>query len=443
VHTSPVVGLSVGATTLAAVTETRSITGEPVITRAGSPIRDFVGRVGDPVGIVAADGSRYSGAALLADALYELARTASSGRPPAHAAAVAYPAQWRPAAVDALGRALHRIPAWSSGPVLVPDYAAALSALREHPGLPTAGVVAVCDFGGSATTLTLVDAAEGCRLIGGSVRLADFSGDLVDRALLTHVLTGAGATPGGAGTLALGALARLRAGCRAAKERLSTQTVATVPGEPAGVRGDLRITRPELDAIIGERLTGFLAALSDTLQRNGIALTELAAVASVGGMAAVPAVTTTLSEQLRVPVITVRRPALAAATGAALHAAAATADVGATVLSPVLSRPEPVQLALAWSHAPDVPDVVPQLSTRRPGRPQPRPQAGFVRTPASSGLDRTPWHRAPLAVAAATLAVIAGAGGATVLALRAAPALPAPNVPTAQNPAQPAPVAAG
>jgi hypothetical protein len=442
VRTSPVVGLSVGATTLAAVTETRSITAQPVITRAGIPIRDFVGRVGDPVGIVAADGSRYSGAALLADALYELARTASAGRPLPQAAAVAYPAQWRPAEVEALGRALRRIPDWSSGPVLVPDYAAALTALREHPGLPTAGVVAVCDFGGSATTLTLVHVADGCRLVGGSVHLADFSGDLVDRALLTHVLSGAGATPGGAGTLALGALTRLRNGCREAKERLSTQSVATVPGEPAGVRGDIRITRPELDAIIREPMTGVVAALAETLQRNGIALTDLVAVASVGGMAAVPAVTAALSERFRVPVITVPRPALASATGAALHAAAATADVGATVVGPVRSRPEPVQLALAWSHAPEVPDVVPQLSNRRPGRPQPRPQVDFARTPAPSGRERTPWYRTPLAVAAATLAVIAGAGGATVLALRAAPALPAPSVPTTQSPAQPEPVVA-
>ena len=315
VHTSPVVGLSVGVTTLAAVTETRSITGRPVVTRAGSPIRDFVGRVGDPVGIVAADGSRYSGAALLADALYELARSASAGRPLPQAAAVAYPAQWRPAEVEALGRALRRIPEWSSGPALVPDYAAALTALREHPGLPRAGVVAVCDFGGSATTLTLVHVADGCRLVGGSVHLADFSGDLVDRALLTHVLSGAGATPGGAGTLALGALTRLRNGCREAKERLSTQTVATVPGEPAGVRGDIRITRPELDAIIRESMTGVMAALVESLQRNGIELTELVAVASVGGMSAVPAVTAALSERFRVPVITVPRPALASATG--------------------------------------------------------------------------------------------------------------------------------
>ena len=435
-HNGPVVGLSVGATTLAAVTETRSITGRPVISRGGWRIDDFVHRVGDPVGADDADGSLHSGAALLADALYELARTAASGRPVPHAAAVAYPAQWRPAEVEALGRALRRIPAWSAGPVLVADYAAALTALRERPGLPMAGVVAVCDFGGSATTLTLVDAAGECRLIGEPMRYPEFSGDLIDRALLTHALTAAGAVPGGTGTSSIKALTRLRAECREAKERLSTQTVVTMPGAPAGVRGDIRITRAELDGIVRAPLTGVAGALHDALRRNGIAVTDLVAVASVGGMAAVPAVTTTLSEQLRVPVITARRPALAAATGAALHAAGATVHTGATRIIRGRGQPGPPAPALAWSQASEVPELLPQLPERRP---DPRPRVDFRSEPAPSGVGRTPWHHKPLAVAAAVLAVVAGAGGATALALRADAA---PGVNTSQTPAPAGPAGA-
>jgi len=77
VPTSPALGLSVGTSTLAAVTPDRTVAGPPVINRAGYPIDDFVPRVGDPVGIVAADGSLHSAAALLADALREIARTAA------------------------------------------------------------------------------------------------------------------------------------------------------------------------------------------------------------------------------------------------------------------------------------------------------------------------------------------------------------------------------
>lgn len=444
---SPALGLSIGTTTLAAVTADRAVTGRPVVNRCGFPIADFVHRVGDPVGIVALDGSVHTGAALLADALYELARSVMSGRPVSPSVAVSYPANWRPAAVEALGRELRRIPAWSAGVRLIPDYAAALTVLRESPGLPTRGVIVVCDFGAAATTLTSVD-ADGMTLIGEPVRYPDFGGDLIDRSLLAQVLTVAGVTPGATGTTAIGALTRLRDECREAKERLSTQTVATVAGAPAGARSDIRITRAELDDVTRGPLTGVVTAVADMLQRNDIAPAEVVAVASVGGMAAVPVVTTTLSEQLRVPIITVHEPALAAARGAMVRAAGDGGDEAATVLTgaavqPESGRPEPEQPARAWSNAADIPDVVPQLSSRKAGRPQLRPRLDFVGEPASAGPDRPPWHRKPLTLAAAVLAVVAGAGVATAVALRAdtsaTPALPGPSVstPPASAPAGP------
>jgi actin-like ATPase involved in cell morphogenesis len=432
--TSSALGLSIGTATLAAVTSGRAVTGRPVITRGGWVLDDFVHRVGDPVGIVAPDGSVHTGAALLAGALHELARSASAGRPIPDTATVAYPAHWRPAAADALGRAVRRIPAWSRGVVLVPDHAAALTALRANPGLPGRGVIAVCDFGAGSTTLTLVDAGNG--IIGEPVRFPDFSGDLIDRALLSHVLTLAGVMPGTTGTSSIKALTRLRAECRDAKERLSTRTATAVAGAPAGARGDIRITRPELDDLVRGPLAGVVTALLDTMRRNGIAPADLAAVASVGGMAAVPAVTATLSEQLRVPVITTRRPALAAATGAALSASRATTHTAATLISPARNQPEPTAAGVAWSHAPDVPDVVPQRSARRP---DPRPRVDFAVEPAQSAVERTPWHRKPLVVAVAVLAVVAGAGGVTALALQAgdtaAPAVSSPSGSPTQAPA--------
>jgi actin-like ATPase involved in cell morphogenesis len=433
--TPQALGLSIGTTTLAAVTADRAVTGRPAINRAGWLLDDF----GDPVGIVAPDGSVHTGAALLAEALHEVARSATAGCPLPESVAVAYPAHWRPVAVHALGRALRRIPAWSSGVVLVPDHAAALTALRENPGIPERGVIAVCDFGASVSTLTLVDASDG--ILGEPVRYPDFSGDLIDRALLSHVLTAAGATPGATGTSAIKALTRLRTECREAKERLSTLTATTVPG----VRGDIRVTRPELDEIVREPLVGVVDAVQDALRRNGISPSDLVAVASVGGMAAVPAVTTTLSDMLRVPVVTARRPALAAATGAALRAARPAGQTSATVITPAHNQPESSAPALAWSHAPDVPDFVPQLSSRPAESADPRPRVDFVPQDAPPGDERQPWYRKPLVVAAAVLAVVAGAGGATAVALRAdTAASPArPSVITTEPPAPVSPVADG
>jgi hypothetical protein len=437
----PAVGLSVGATTLTAVIADRVVSGRPVVIRAGLPIDDFVDRVGDPIGIVAADGSVHSGAALLAEALHELARTTAAGRPVPAAVAVAYPGHWGQQAVNALRRALGRVQPWS-GPsaqlTLMPDYAAALAALRSDPELPNRGVVAVCDFGATATTITLVDLATATEPVGAPLRYPDFCGDGVDRALLTHVLATAGVTPGSTGTSAIGPLIRLREECRAAKERLSAHTVTAVPGRPAGLRGDIRLTRPELDDIIRTPLAGVPAAVQDMLHRNGIGPTALAAVVSVGGGAAIPAVTTTLSAHLRVPVITRRKPALAAAVGAARMAHDAGQHPEETGIAPADPAPAPV----AWSEASDIPDLVPLPWPKPPKSAAVWPRPRFAAAPARAPSPATPWHHRPIVVAAAALMVIAGAGGATALALRGdrgvTPAAPASSVP-AEVPAAAAP----
>src|SRR6201997_2667569 len=99
-------GLSIGATNLAAVTADLAIMRKPVLTlyrqrppevgvpsenprldERGLVITDFVDRVGDPVGIVAADGSMHRSEALVADGLRALAYAATGGRTlPANAA---------------------------------------------------------------------------------------------------------------------------------------------------------------------------------------------------------------------------------------------------------------------------------------------------------------------------------------------------------------------
>ncbi|EUA65771.1 proline rich domain protein [Mycobacterium xenopi 4042] len=91
-------GLSIGATNLAAVTAERAVTRKPVLTlyqgrspevgvpaenpnltEPGLVITDFVDRVGDPAGIVAADGTTHRGETLVAEALRALAYAATGG----------------------------------------------------------------------------------------------------------------------------------------------------------------------------------------------------------------------------------------------------------------------------------------------------------------------------------------------------------------------------
>ena len=262
--------------------------------------------------------------------------------------------------------------------VLVSDATAALTALQDDPGVPTRGVIALCDFGGTGTSITLVDADAGYAPLAPTVRHTDLSGDLIDQALLTHVINdlSAAGSIDLSGTSAIGSLTALRAQCRGAKERLSTESVTSLMADVPGHRGEVRLTRNELDDAIRQPVADFAGVLQDTLQRNGVR--ELAAVASVGGGARIPIVTTTLSEHFRVPVITNGQPELTAAIGGGLTAvrgtvedgqtamaAAASSAAAATAMAPELAAPADEMAptgefgALAWSDANDVPEVAP------------------------------------------------------------------------------------
>ncbi len=315
-------------------------------------LRGFVERVGDPVPIVASDGSAYRGETLLTLGLDAMARSVGAEPPPA--VVVAAPAYWGPAAIGALRGALRTNPTLSPGgapPLIISDATAALAALQADPGLPARGVVALCDFGAGGTSITLADAGANLAPIGETLRVAEFSGDQIDQALLNHVLAGFDSASRGdtTGTAAVGPLTRLREECRLAKERLSTDVATTVPTELPGYRSDVRLTRAELEDVTSEPLEVFLDALGDALERNGIPGTSLAAVATVGGGAAMPLVSQRLSGALRVPVITSPGPGLLAATGAALLAARGTAPDSPTSIA-VAAADAPTGLApAAWA----------------------------------------------------------------------------------------------
>ena len=292
----------------------------PALNQPGVVLSGFVERVGDPVPLVAEDGSSHRAERVLVEALDAMANTVGGGQP----VAVAVPAHWGPAVIGALRGALRDKPNLSPGGVpaaLVPDSVAALTALSAAPGLP-AGIIALVDLGGSGTSITLAEASTTLAPIGETIRYADFSGDQIDQAVLNHVIAGVAdannADP--AGTAAVGSLARLRDESRLAKERLSAETATAVPVDLPGFASDVRLTRTELDNLIAGPLAGLLAAIGESLQRNNIAPAALAAVATVGGGAAIPLVTQRLSEQFRVPVITTPQSQLNVAAGAALLA---------------------------------------------------------------------------------------------------------------------------
>ena len=453
-------GLSIGATNLAAVTADLAIIRKPVLTlyrqrppevgvpsenpsldQPGLVITDFVDGVGKPVGIVAADGSVHRSEGLVADALRALAYTATGGRALPEHIAVTYPAHWPSKAVDTLGAALGWVSQWTK-PVhpllLIPDAAATLVAVKANPGVPARGTVAVCDFGGSGSSITLMDAAN-YQAVAPTVRHDDFSGDMIDQALLTAVMANMPGTGSfdPSGKSAIGSLRRLRAGCRSAKEQLSSSTVTTFTDDLTGVRGDIRLTKDELDEAIRESLNNFVALLDETLQRNGIR--DLVAVVSVGGGANIPLVTTTLSGHLRVPVVTTPRPQLTAAVGGALKVMPGSADNGATavIAAASVTAPAPAMAtarawpskrkrtvttsttstaqavrapgmmpALAWARTGGDPSTLPASNFEQPESPPPEPEKPVIR-----------WYRRPTVAIAGTMVASVLVGTLLAIAL--------------------------
>ncbi|MGV0835272.1 Hsp70 family protein [Mycolicibacterium thermoresistibile] len=452
------IGLSVGATNLTAVIVGRTalmrtpvvtryphrppevgVPGEnPNLTERGVIITDFVDRVGDPVGIVAPDGTTHLGEAVLTDALLALWRTVAPTGAAPEPVAISHPAHWHPAAVEALRGRLAAVPEFAAAPLL-PDAAVALTALQHDPGLPTRSVIALCDFGGTGTSITFADAADGFRPLAPTVRYVELSGELIDQALLNYVLadlTAAGAADM-SGTSAIGSLSRLRAQCRTAKERLSTAAVTTLATDLAGPHRELRLTRDELDAVLRPPFDEFLTALHDTMERHGIRPADLAAVATIGGGARIPLITTALSERFRVPIVTHPQPDLTAAIGAGLTAvrgvSAGPLGDGATQLAaaapagmdqddtqlwqgdePTGVDPAAAAPALAWSQADDIPEVY----APEPAVPDARPDIRFDEPVSVDETAPLPWYRRPQVLFAAGVIAVLTALTAALVTLR-------------------------
>ena len=220
----------------------------------------FVERVGGSTTLKSADGSTHDPALLLVEALDALI-SATGGE--------ARDIEYHDGRSRALGLrsvagmqdALSTHADFVHGgiaPRLVPDSVAALTALNSDSRLPAKGVVALLDFGGGGTSITLADAASDFTPIADTLRFSEFSGDLVDQALMVHALDSAGHSNGAdpASTAVVGQFASLREECRLAKERLSTEKATDLVIDLPGKRTRLELSRAELDGLIEERLDG-------------------------------------------------------------------------------------------------------------------------------------------------------------------------------------------
>ena len=410
----------------------------PNLTEPGLVMRGFIERVGDRAPLVASDGTKYLGAALTVEALEAMARTVGYGTP----ITIAVPAHWSEGQIAALREEFFAQPGLAPGgvpPVLVSDATAAITALRTQPGFPTDGVVALCDFGASGTNVSLTNARPSSQPIGPPFRYAEFSGDAIDQLIFDHLSTAA----------------PVLSDCQRAKEQLSTATITTVAASAAGSGGDIQLSRTEFEQLISGPLGGFVSAVEETLQRNGIPRSTLAAVAIVGGGASIPLIAAQLSERLQVPIITAPNAQCSAAVGAAALSQQRSSAAVPTTASPIIenatemvgtagadmTQAMPAARAgdegrpLAWSQDDDEEDPVPYTGPEHTGG-YGRQTTGFDEVDDddyAAAAERLPWYKRTaliLILAGAAAAILAAAA----LALTLGRSEPSPNQPAPPPP---------
>ena len=254
------------------------------------------------------------------------------------------------------------------------------------------------------------------------MRHDDFSGDMIDRAVLTHLLAGLDVDP--SATSAVASLTEFRDGARIAKERLSFQAATGLPGLRPGTT--MRLTRAELEALVREPLDGVLAAFDDVMRRNGVRRSDLAAVATAGGGARIPLVTQRLSEALRMPVVTSAHATTIAAIGAAVLGGRepeavtriAAAPQTATLLAPVAQNVERQAVAaMAWSESEPGEIVVAD-----PGWARPEVVFDHAAAEAADGLPPLRWYQRPALIFAAAACAAVLAAVTLVVSTNAKPA---------------------
>ena len=161
--------------------------------------------------------------------------------------------RWTPSALP--GRC-PRMVATRRPVLLIPDAAATLPRHADQPGIP-ARYGRGLRFRRQRHQHHVDAGRRRLPALAPTVRHRDFSGDLTDQALLSVAIANmptTGAFP--TGTAAIGSLSRLRSACRVVKEQLSSSTAATLTDGLTGTRGEIRLTRDELDDAIRPSLGG-------------------------------------------------------------------------------------------------------------------------------------------------------------------------------------------
>ena len=249
--------------------------------------REFKRRIGDPTPFILG-GSPYSAEALSARLLSwvtERVGGLENGGP--ERIVVTHPANWGEYKKDLLRQAV-RLAGLSEASYITEPEAAAIyysSLERLEPGM----VVAVYDLGGGTFDAVLLRKTGdvGFEILGEPEGIERLGGIDFDEAVFQHVassLDGALDNLNVDDAAALTAVARLREECVAAKEALSGDTDASIPVLLPNVSTEVRITRPEFEAMIRPTLADTLASMGRAFDSAELTPEDVDRVLLVGGL---------------------------------------------------------------------------------------------------------------------------------------------------------------
>ncbi|WP_330251820.1 Hsp70 family protein [Nocardia sp. NBC_00565] len=293
-------------------------------------LEGFLARVGDPVDILAEDGTAHSAADLVATAVTCLIDEIGPGA--ARATVACHPAWWSRHTVDVQRAALDR--ARLREVTLVPEPTATMRWLETAHGPLGDGAVVVYDLGASGLTVSVVRTGDQAAVLGAPLRSTDVAGAEFDLLTMRYVLANAmrGNEFDPFDPVIERELSALRERCRYAKEELSTNTATVVPVRlnPADHHAEnIRLVRGELEDLLRGPLLTSIELIRDAVHRAGLDIGDIGRVLLAGGGGAIPLVAELISTEFGLPVVAAPEPQLTSALGAAALAAdllAATVD---------------------------------------------------------------------------------------------------------------------
>ncbi|WP_051023173.1 Hsp70 family protein [Nocardia pneumoniae] len=289
-------------------------------------LEGFLARVGDPVAILAEDGSSYSAPDLVATAIGCLIdeNAADTGQSATEAIVACHPAWWSRHTVEIQRDALER--AGLGEVTLVPEPTAAIRWLDAAHGRSGDGAVVVYDLGATGLTVSVVRTGEHASLLGTPLRNTDVAGAEFDLLTMRYVLANAAldADFDPFDPVVERELSALRERCRKAKEELSINTATVVPVrvDPADPHGStVRLVRGELEDLLRGPVSSSIDLIRDAVHRAGLEIGDIGRVLLTGGGGAIPLVAELISSEFGLPVVAAPDPEHTAARGAALLAA--------------------------------------------------------------------------------------------------------------------------